>query len=484
MMNLYDLFRATAERQPSHPAIIGPAAGFRVSYAELRNRIDALAQRLERLGVGPGHCIAVHHPSGPEYVVLTYAAWRLGACAVPLAVELRPDERDRVLQEIHVDYVLGQPRHVRGIEAGDAADVAEVSSSLLCKRVRRDPPPPALTALDPAFLRFTSGTTATAKGVVLSHRTVFERIQAANEVLRIGPADRVVFLLSMSYHFTVSVVCYLTYGATVVLCPSGFGKTILQAVDEHAGTFIYGSPMHYDMMSAIAGEQRLASVRLAISTTTGLRRDSAEAFYRRFGLPLSQAYGIIEIGLPCINLHCPLEKFDSVGQVLPAYEVRLGEPPEGMPDQRPIAFRGPGFVDAYYEPWRTREQIMPGGWLATGDLGSLDDQGYLYIRGRSKDMISVSGMKFFAQEVEAVLRSHPAVRDACVYPHPHERLGEVPWADVVTDPGVDRAALEANIKEYCGARLVEFMVPERVRFVEALARTASGKVVRREIMAA
>ena len=132
---------------------------------------------------------------------------------------------------------------------------------------------------------------------MLSHETIFDRIHAANEVLKIGPDDSVVWLLSMSYHFTVSIVAYLSFGAGIVLCPNYFGKTIVEAANWHGATLIYGSPVHFRMMAHETSGLPL-HLRLAISTTTALTKEIEQAFYQRFGIPLSQAYGIIEIGLP------------------------------------------------------------------------------------------------------------------------------------------------------------------------------------------
>src|SRR5262249_7833707 len=152
----------------------------------------------------------------------------------------------------------------------------------------------------------------------------------------------------------------------------------------------------------------LPGVRLAVSTTTGLRRPTAETFHRRFGLPVTQALGIIEVGLPFINVDFAADRAEGVGRVLPAYRLRTDAGGLG-PHMQEILLAGPGFLDAYYEPWRSREEIMPDGWFRTGDVGELDGDGCLFLRGRTKDLIDVLGMKFFPQEVEAVLLSHQGV---------------------------------------------------------------------------
>jgi long-chain acyl-CoA synthetase len=341
--------------------------------------------------------------------------------------------------------------------------------------------PPEFAAVDAAFIRFTSGTTSTAKGVVLSHKTVYERIHAANEALAIGEDDTIVWLLSMSYHFTVSIVAYLTFGASILLCSNHFGETIVEEAAAHSGTLIYGSPQHYALMAGDRSGAKLDSLRLAVSTASALKSDIAEAFFGRFGVPLSQAYGIIEIGLPCINLAGEAAKPGSVGKVLPAYEIHLRD--IGSAPLRAIDVRGRGLFDAYYSPWRRQIDISPDGWFETGDMGQFDDEGYLYITGRAKEMISVGGMKFFPQEVETVLDTHPSVEEAYVFAESHPRLGEAPHALVKLREQVETNGLSDELRRLCQANLSAFKIPLTIRFVEQLPRTGSGKLKRRSPVA-
>jgi long-chain acyl-CoA synthetase len=329
-----------------------------------------------------------------------------------------------------------------------------------------------------AFIRFTSGTTGQSKGVVLSHETIAERIHAANDVLRIGPDDRVIWLLSMSYHFTVSIVAYLSFGATIVLPANNLAAAVVEAAEANAATMLYGSPTHCALLADYPAGKPLPSLRIAISTTTAIDAAVAARFHARYGVPIAQAFGVIEIGLPCINLKFAGKKDGSVGQVLPAYEVRLDDIGFGA-DMKEIFFRGPGFLDAYYQPFRTRDELMPDGWFATRDVGMIDDDGCLYLRGRSKDVISVMGMKFFPQEVESVLLGHPLVKETAVFGVPHARTGEAPRARVVLRNGEEPAAAERELRQYALAHLASYKVPEKFEFVQALPKTASGKVLHR-----
>lgn len=481
-MNLVDLLDATVERQPGEPAIVGSAEGEVLSYAELKAWIDETAGRLAEAGVRAGQCVGLHVPSGREYICLTYALWRLDACVVPIPTELSAVEKMRVCEGIALDHILMD----RGGQRALAAAVAEAprvvdDKTWIAPARRLREAPEGFGAIHAAFIRFTSGTTGTSKGVVLSHETIRERICAANDALQIGSADRVLWLLSMSYHFAVSIVAYLSFGATIVLAKNHFAGSLIETCNRHGITFIYGAPMHYELMAHDAGGGGLPKLRLAISTTIALKRATVEAFQRRFGMPLSQALGVIEIGLPCIDLHMQQEKWGSVGKLLPAYEIAMED--VGLGDElRRIRFRGKGFFDAYYDPWRPRAEVMADGWFDTGDLGKLDDDGYLFIQGRSKDIINVAGMKFFPQEVEDLLNRFPGVRESCVFAHRHELFGEVPHAHVVLAASAESQARldEGTLKDFLRQHLASYKVPERIEVVQSLARTASGKIVRDE----
>ena len=168
-------------------------------------------------------------------------------------------------------------------------------------------PPAALRSINCAFIRFTSGTTAKSKGVILSHETIDERIRAANQVLRVGPADRIVWVLSMSYHFAVSIVAYLSFGATIVLPPNIFASGIIETANEHCATMLYASPTHYQWMAEFDQVEAVPSLRLAVSTTAPLCAKTARRFHSRFQLPLAQRRGSLKPGSR-LSMRYPLKR--------------------------------------------------------------------------------------------------------------------------------------------------------------------------------
>lgn len=478
-MNLYETFVRTVRSQPEHVACLDVSRNDCCSYEMLLQRVDTAAQDLERAGVRRGTCIGLHCATGLEYIIWAYAIWKCGATIVPIAVELAPEEKTSIVMSIGLDGVITKPHVQSFVPDHTDLDIILRGDTHFVPTKANVNHPPGFSEINAAFIRFTSGTTAASKGVVLSHETVKDRIQAANDVLKIGPADKIIWLLSMSYHFTVSIVAYLSFGATIILCSDHFGSTIVEIASEHHATLIYGSPLHYFYMGGDRSGTKLPDLRLAISTASALKPEIAEAFLKRFGIPLCQAYGMIEVGLPCINLDGESAKPGSVGRPLPAYEIRMRD--IGAENLKAIDVRGKGFIDAYYSPWKTRAGIMPDGWFETGDLGQVDEDGFLYILGRSKEMISVGGMKLFPQEVEAALESHPAVEEACVFAEHHDRLGEVPIALVKLTREAGHLPSPRELKEYCLKHVSAFKIPHRIEYVEKLPRTASGKLKRRSM---
>jgi acyl-coenzyme A synthetase/AMP-(fatty) acid ligase len=350
---------------------------------------------------------------------------------------------------------------------------------IACDGVHAGFPEDRFAAISPAFVRFSSGTTGRSKGVLLSHRSLRERIESANAALCIGPEDRVLWTLPMAHHFAVSIVLYLYFGATTVVETARMGADILATAEASGATVVYGSPFHHGLLAADTGTFRWPSLRLAVSTAAALRSETAAAFLARFGQPLVQALGVIECGLPLVNRAASNSKPAAVGRALPGWEVSLrddagNEAGAGMLGE--LHLRGPGMFDAYLNPWQERAEVAPGGWFATGDLAVKDEDGDVFLRGRSKSVINVGGMKVFPEEVEAVLLDMPGVARCRVSGREHPVFGAVPVADIVTTAAVNIDA--AAVRAHCRERLAAHKVPVAVRIVGEIPLTASGKVKR------
>jgi acyl-CoA synthetase (AMP-forming)/AMP-acid ligase II len=462
-MTLPDLLAESAVRHRSRPALTDLASGRTLDFAALASEVERIATHLRRDGVERGQRIALAAENVLGHVPAAFGVLAAGACLVPIAPTLRPAEVTAVLEETDVNGI---------VRLGDDGPVLA-----WVDRARR--PADGFDAIDAAFVRFTSGTTADRKGVMLSHADVLARVEAADGVLRLGPDDRVLWTLSLAYHFAVTITAYVRAGAHVLLCRDTLPQALVDAAARARATLLYGAPIQFARMAGAGRRVPLGAVRVALSTAAALPAQVAVDFEAAFGVPLGQAYGIIEAGLPCINTRADGAPATSVGRAVPGYEVAIvgegGAPlAAGVPGE--VTIRGAGLASGYYRPWRPRGRAFPDGWLATGDVGALDHAGRLTLHGRTKSTIVTAGMKVFPEEVEAVLDRQPGVRESRVVGRPHPRLGEVPCAEIAAAPGatVDPRTLAAA----CAEVLSSHKVPVEFRIVDAIPRTAGGKIRR------
>jgi long-chain acyl-CoA synthetase len=457
-MNVVDLIRTTARAQPGHTAVVDGERS--VSYGELLARVDALAGEWRRAGVAPLDRVAFIYPDSIDYVAGSLAVLALGAAVVPVAPALMWDEVSRVIEEMDV-------RHVVSLSDQRFQLVTRGTRGLAL---------PGYDAIAPAFIRFSSGTTGTSKGVVLSHRAILERTDAADRALALTPDDVVLWVLSMSFHFVVTILLFLRRGATIVLCQNPLPGALVEGLQRHRGTFIYASPFHYQTLASSGGLEPddLVRVRMAVSTAIRLPPGVARLALDRLSLRLTEAYGIIEVGLPFVNRDSAGD--GSLGRPLPDYELRLDAPDESGAGE--ILLRGPGMLDAYFSPWTRREDVLHDGWFRTGDLGRLDEAGRLSIVGRSKLVINFNGMKVFPYEVEDVLLRHPQVAECRVFGEPHPSYGQLPCAEVVLAPDAEPTSAPREIRAFCLRQLAAYKVPKEIRPVPVLPRTPSGKIRR------
>ena len=450
-----DIFKRA---DPRSTAILHAAATTTYHDLDLKSAAFAEALRPHLLG-RPHPRVGLSHPDSADYIAMALGIVRAGGCLVPVAPELSMQERAQLIHEIALDALVTTDK------AGSVA-IASLPTP--------DVPPDWLARLAevaPAFIRFTSGTTGESKGIVLSHQTLVERITAANARLGIGPADRVLWVLPMSHHFAVSIMLYLWHGAAIVLPTSHLAGDILQAAKSNHASVIYAAPFHFELLAA-TDDGTWPDLRLAVSTTAALPRATAEKFSRTFNVFPAQGLGIIEVGLPCLNIPAPEARPDSIGRPQPAFEVEV------RPPLNQLYIRGPGFLDAYLSPWKARADILDAdGWFATGDIAETDAEGFVTLRGRSRAVIGVGGMKFFPEEVERVLASHPSIRAARVSGRPHPDFGMVPIAEVVVDPDASRPA-PVELMGLCRRQLSRYKVPAEIRFVEKIPLTPSGKIKR------
>ncbi len=476
-MNVFDTLSRTSRQWPDRRAILDAAGS--LDYRSLWREIEGLRIELARLGVQEGQGVGIRARNGRAFIIGALAALGCGAVVMPIPLQMRPDELSDMLARAPLSFILddGCARD----RVGENASGVEVPGDIGLRFTRVDGPGVPLTASigDAAFVRFTSGTTGAAKGVVLTHRAVLERMLAANTGLGLTCEDRVLWVLPMAYHFYVSVLLYLEVGATIVVNPDYLATSILDGAARHHVSFLYVTPMHVRLLlGECAGRTLPPSLKRVMSVSRRLDPQVARDFLARYHVPVAQGYGIIEVGLPIMNIDEAAEHPEAIGRPLASFEAAIMDEalePASQNETGQLALRGPGMFAGYLSPARSRSEVLHGGWFLTGDLAHRDSAGRIVLDGRTSSVIHVAGHKVFPEEVAAVLDQHPAVLRSRVSARPHPQLGEAVHAEVQLRCGGPSPASE-DILSFCRHRLSNHKVPTALEFVTELDLTASGKV--------
>jgi long-chain acyl-CoA synthetase len=444
----------------------------------------------------------------PEFVYAFYGALRAGAVAVPLNVMLTSEEVGYILADSGARAVVVQMGYLPTVLAvrDRLADLETVfviagppvprgTLSFEQEMERADPaaaPEMERAPDDLAVLQYTSGTTARPKGAMLTHgalRANLEQMEAVEEG-RIREDDVVLVVIPLFHIYGLNVILgtALRAGATVVLAERFDPRETLGLIEWHEVTVIPGAPPMYgawlDLPEAEAGAEAFSSARLAVSGAAPLPIELSVAFAERFALSIRDSYGLTEAG-PGVTTSATGEESrpGSIGVPLPGVEVRLvdesgREVEEGDPGE--IVVRGPNVFAGYWgQEEESKAAFLEGGWLRTGDVAVRDEEGYLYLVDRKKDLIIVSGFNVYPAEVEEVLVRHDAVAEAGVIGIPDDHTGEAVKALVVLQHGAELE--EKELIEFAGTYLARFKVPKVIEFVSSLPKHATGKVLRRAL---
>lgn len=475
-LKVYKLLEDAARQWPQNPSVFDVYGT--LNFSSLLAETESLRIQLMEAGISKGMGVGLKAQNGRNFIIGLFAIVGCGAVAVPISHQLKKAEIDDLLAEAPLHAILFDANGVKPLENANLIPLAIDSFSLgftTQNRAERF----AQHVPDAAFMRFTSGTTGKSKGVIISHQSVLERIEAANEALNLGPTDTVIWALPMAYHFVVSIVLYVRFGAAIAIAKDFLAKTIIEVTRQHTGTLLYASPVLIRLLSSDKSGEKMPNLKTVISTSEGISADVCHAFQQRFGIAVSQAYGIIEIGLPIMNTSKAASHPDAVGYAVPGYTVDILDEqqqplPVGAVGQ--LGIKGPGMFDAYLSPPKMREEVLQNGYFLTADYASKTAGGLIKIEGRQKSVINVSGSKVFPEEVEAVLQSWPGVKIARICGQPHPLFGQIIVGEIVLEKGF---SLDAEaILSYCRQRLSPFKIPQRLQIVESLPMTGSGKLMR------
>lgn len=474
---VYDTLKNAAQKWPNSPAIFDEYG--MLTFEQLYTETEVLKNKLLQLGVTKGMGIGVMSRNSRNFITGIFAVVGCGATVMPMSHQLKKAEIDSILDEAKLHGIMDDQHGVCPIEANHEMINMNIESYRFAFSNTSKQQLFAPHVENSAFIRFTSGTTGKSKGVIISHQSAIERVDAANKVLNLGVGNTVIWVLPMAYHFVVSILLYIRHGAAIAIAKDFLSKNIIDITNAHNGTLLYASPMQIRLLASDASGDMMPSLKMVISTSAAISVDICKLFKKRFNIDVSQAYGIIEIGLPMINHIKSEETPDAVGYALPDYSVEIFDEnnnPLPFGSVGHLAIKGPGMFDAYLSPPTLRKDVLKNGYFLTADFASKTQDGLVKVEGREKSMINVSGNKVFPEEVEGVLETIPEIKLARISGTPHILMGQIIQAELVLHEG--KTIDVEEVLTYCRKRLSTYKIPQRVKIVESLPMTGSGKILR------
>ncbi len=530
-LTVVDFLEEAARRWPDRPAVT--FKGRSLTWAALRAEVERCAAGLEQLGVGRGSRVALWLPNLPQMLIGTFATLRLGAQAVPTNPLYVERELEHQFNDAGVSVVitldfLWQKRlrgildrtRVEHVVVGSIPDYLPFPLNVLAPlklrrtgqwaRVAREPrvkffrellagapaapraPRPTLD--DPALLQYTGGTTGVAKGAVLTHRNLSANAQQSAAWFPIATPGEEVLLACLPYFhifgMTVAMLWPVVCGFHIVLAPNPRDiDDLVRCITKRRVTIFPAVPA---LFTAICDHPRID--RLDVSSVKGCFSGSAplpvaviERFEQLTGGLITEGFGLTEASpVTHANPLRGLRKPGSVGLPLPGTDARVvdvetGTRTLGPNEEGELVVRGPQVMAGYWNRPDETALVLRDGWLHTGDLARIDEDGFCFIVGRKKDLIIVGGFNVYPDEVDRVLAAHPAVSESATVGVPDAKRGEAVVSYVVRRPGA--AVDEGALRDYCRTQLAAYKVPRRIEFVASLPKSSMMKIMRSELRA-
>jgi long-chain acyl-CoA synthetase len=469
----------------------------RFSYGDLKTAVDRVAFHLRERGVRRRERVAIYMPNRPEWVAAYYGIIRLGAVAVCVGAAYKSREIEHLLKESGSERIITCDELLPQVPERDAvpglSDVIvwenEAGLESVFSPASATPPghfAPVDCALDDeGVILFTGGTTGTPKGAMLTHRNIL--FTAQNVCYHEGAAPEDVALCFLPLHHVFGgnhIMNSLFYGCgTLVLHKSFDMDRMLASVQAEKITRLYSVPTVFiRLLNAAESRKYLGSVRYCFSAAASMASEIVRRWRERFDLVIHEAYGMTETASLVTFNHQYRHKIGSVGTPAGVVEVKIvdaagGGVPAGESGE--ILIRGPNVMKGYFNKSEETEKALRGGWLRSGDIGRLDEEGYLFIVDRIKDLIISGGLNVYPSEVEEVLYTHPAVEECAVVGVPHPEYGESVSAFIKIKPGL--ACAESDLIAFCKQSIAAYKAPKKISFVAELPKSPAGKILKREV---
>jgi long-chain acyl-CoA synthetase len=472
-----------------------------LTYREFREKVDALADGLRGLGFKKGDFIHVWVLNSPETLISFFAIQKIGAIAGPINGSWQADEVEYLLNDSRgrglivgaqyfpiLDEIRGKCPHLETIvEVSEDPRPERVSFQRLLAESSPDPIECPAKETDPAYIFYTSGTTGNPKGVLLSHKNVLADIKCFQDALRLEERYRILIFLPL-FHVNAMLTSTSTIdkGGAVVLRKQFSAGEFWPVVEQYRPHFFSAVPAVYSILLTDPGRDKYdkSSLEFGICGAAPMPVETFREFETTFGIPLVEGYGLTEgTCVSTLNPRDGVRKIGSIGLACPGQEVLIvGEDGNELAagEAGEIVVRGDVVMMGYHNKPTETEEALAGGVLHTGDVGYKDEDGYIFIVDRLKDMVIRGGENIYPKEIDNLLVEHPRIRDAACVGVPDEVLGEELCAYVIAREG--ETLDPAEIRDYCAQRLASYKVPKYVRVLDRdFPRNAVGKILKKEM---
>ena len=491
MTNFAHELRAAAADDGDRPAV--KLDDIVLPYAVLDAAAARAAGMLRERGVGAGDRVGLQLPNVPYFPIVYFGALRLGAVVVPMNPLLKPREVEYHLSDAGASMLLAWHDFAAAAEGGSAAAGAEcvlVKPGELEQLLGAAEPVDEVTErddADTAVIIYTSGTTGTPKGAMLTHANVRAGAEVARDLVDAGPESVVVATLPLFHVFGMTSVMNVTVRARglMTLIPRFEPGKALDVVQRDRATTFAGVPTMYAAMLHHPERERYdaSSLELCVSGGSAMPVEVLRGFDEAFDCKVLEGYGLSETtGMGSFNQPDRERKPGSIGQPVGGTEMKVvdkdgDEVAQGEPGE--IVMRGPFVMKGYWDNDEATAEVMQDGWFHTGDIATVDDEGYFFIVDRKKDLIIRGGYNVYPREIEEALYEHPAVREAAVIGVAHEALGEEVAAAVALKEG--EQATPEELRDFMKGRVAAYKYPRTVWLVDELPKGPTGKILKREI---